>query len=119
MNVATLTVTLATGLFTNIFPRGLKSQACLSSIKEPKFLLLVPNGFMAAATVKILVERGFNVIGAVRTASKGEWLANKFGSAFTHTTVPDIVKPDAYDGAVRLGPEAILHMASPATSVDD
>ena len=39
--------------------------------KGAKVLVTGANGFIAAATVKILVDRGFNVIGAVRTASKG------------------------------------------------
>jgi len=83
--------------------------------KGAKILVTGANGFIAAATVKILVERGYNVIGVVRTSTKGEWLAKKFGSAFTYVVVPDIEKPDAYDSAVELGPDAILHMASPVT----
>jgi nucleoside-diphosphate-sugar epimerase len=36
-----------------------------------KVLVTGANGFIAAATVKTLVERGFNVIGVVRSAPKG------------------------------------------------
>jgi hypothetical protein len=69
----------------------------------------------------------------------GKWLAKKFSSVFTYTVVPDIekvrfgylpvnfviftpvrliykptiIQPDAYDDAVKLGPDAILHMALP------
>ena len=42
--------------------------------KGAKILVTGANGFIAAATVKILVERGYNVIGVVRTSSKGTCL---------------------------------------------
>jgi len=42
--------------------------------KGAKVLVTGANGFMGAATIKILVERGFNVIGVVRKASKGACL---------------------------------------------
>jgi len=90
MNLATLAsppVTLATGLLTNVimqnpavceylglpdFRRGLQKISSMPVVqKGAKVLVTGANGFIAAATVKILVERGFNVIGAVRTASKG------------------------------------------------
>lgn len=39
--------------------------------KGSKVLVTGANGFIAAATCKVLVEHGFQVVGIVRTAPKG------------------------------------------------
>jgi nucleoside-diphosphate-sugar epimerase len=61
-----------------------------------KVLVTGANGFIAAATVKTLIERGFSVIGTVRTAAKGEYMKNQFGSKFEYTVVPDLEKVRIY-----------------------
>lgn len=61
-----------------------------------KVLVTGANGFVAAATVKTFIERGFSVIGAVRTASKGQWLRDTFGDKFQFVVVPDIEKVCLY-----------------------
>lgn len=45
----------------------------MPAVSAPSTVLVTgANGFIAVATVKTLVERGFKVIGAVRTREKGE-----------------------------------------------
>lgn len=44
----------------------------MPAVSAPSTILVTgANGFIAVATVKTLIERGFKVIGTVRTASKG------------------------------------------------
>lgn len=45
----------------------------MPAVAAPSTVLVTgANGFIAVATVKTLIERGFKVIGTVRTAAKGE-----------------------------------------------
>ncbi|WVQ75185.1 hypothetical protein IAR50_004795 [Cryptococcus sp. DSM 104548] len=73
------------------------------------------SGFIAAHTVRELLEQSFNVRGTVRSQEKGEYLVNLFKSLpgkFTYVLVKDISEEGAFDEAVR-GVDAICHMASP------
>lgn len=92
------------------------------------------SGFIAAATCQALVDRGFTVVGTVRTKSKGEYLEKLFGPKFTHAIVADIesvryqhilhftfeqpahvsFQLEAFDHVVKDGYfDGIIHMASP------
>lgn len=66
--------------------------------------------------VKSLLQRGFTVIGAVRNASKGEYVKNlfekEFPGKFSYVIVEDITKEGAFDGAVK-EVDAVAHTASP------
>lgn len=89
----------------------------MPAVTAPATILVTgANGFIAVATVKALVEAGFKVIGTVRTESKGQYIQKLVGDAFSYAIVPDLEKPDAFDDAVKLNPDGILHMASPVTT---
>ncbi|ODN92736.1 dihydrokaempferol 4-reductase [Cryptococcus wingfieldii CBS 7118] len=84
---------------------------------KPGSLVLVTgaSGYIAAHTVDILLQRGFNVRGTVRSQSKGEYLSNLFKNApakFEYHIVGDIAQDGAFDDAVK-GVDAVAHMASP------
>lgn len=106
----------------------------MPSIKAPsKVLVTGASGFIAVATLKALVNRGFNVVGTVRSNSKGEYLEKLLGPLFTYAIVEDIEsvcqfsntlevtqlidqQPDAFDKVVKSGEFAgVVHMASPVT----
>ncbi|KAJ3573251.1 hypothetical protein NP233_g2544 [Leucocoprinus birnbaumii] len=83
-----------------------------------KVLVTGANGFIAIWVVRTLLERGYLVRGAVRSASKGKYLTEYFGKRGFGTDkleiviVEDITKPGAFDEAVK-GVDAIEHTASP------
>ncbi|KAJ7311769.1 hypothetical protein DFH08DRAFT_897584 [Mycena albidolilacea] len=65
--------------------------------------------------VRTLLEEGFSVRGAVRSATKGTHLVEQFaayGDKFELAIVPDIPKEGAFDEAVK-NVDAIAHTASP------
>ncbi|KAF8148636.1 hypothetical protein B0H34DRAFT_736338 [Crassisporium funariophilum] len=85
--------------------------------KGGKVLVSGSNGYIAMWVVRILLERGYSVRGAVRTAEKGKYLTEYFKGLgyedkFELVIVDDIVKEGAFDEAVK-GVDAIEHMASP------
>ncbi|QFZ26176.1 Putative NADPH-dependent methylglyoxal reductase [Clavispora lusitaniae] len=74
------------------------------------------SGFIALHTVKHLLEKGYSVVGSVRSTEKGENLKKLLGSdKFSYEIVKDIVEPGAFDDFVKKHPEAtvFLHTASP------
>ncbi|KAM9904083.1 hypothetical protein OXX79_002973 [Metschnikowia pulcherrima] len=74
------------------------------------------SGFIAQHIVRLLISKGYNVIGTVRSAQKGEKLKSNLSSKqFTYEIVPDISSPHAFDAVVQNHPEAtiFLHTASP------
>ncbi|RLV95735.1 putative NADPH-dependent methylglyoxal reductase GRP2 [Spathaspora sp. JA1] len=76
------------------------------------------NGFIAQHIVKQLLEKGYNVVGTVRSASKGEDLKKLTQSEkFSYEVVPDIGAVGAFDEALKKHPEVsvFLHTASPVT----
>ncbi|CAE6476773.1 unnamed protein product [Rhizoctonia solani] len=87
-------------------------------IQSPaKILLTGANGYYAVYVIKDLLERGYNVIGTVRSEPKGEDLVKLFSShpgKFSYAVVPDIVKPGAFDQVLKEGNfDAVAHAASP------
>ncbi|KAL1406832.1 hypothetical protein Q8F55_006241 [Vanrija albida] len=83
----------------------------------PSSLILVTgaSGFMGTHTVGALLDAGFSVRAAVRSAAKGEHLRSSFpqhASRISYTLVPDMSVPTAYDAAV-VGAQGVVHLASP------
>lgn len=74
------------------------------------------SGFIAQHIVKLLIEKGYNVVGTVRSAAKGDSLAASLNTpAFTYEIVPEISVDDSFDAAIKAHPEVtiLLHTASP------
>ncbi|KAJ7813659.1 D-lactaldehyde dehydrogenase [Mycena olivaceomarginata] len=87
----------------------------MPAITAGKVLVSGANGFVAVWVVRSLLENGFSVRGAVRSAEKGAHLRqqfSKYGDRFGLAIVPDITKVRAFDDAVK-GVDAIAHTASP------
>ncbi|WOO84405.1 Putative uncharacterized oxidoreductase [Vanrija pseudolonga] len=83
----------------------------------PGSLVLVTgaSGFMGTHTVGTLLDAGFAVRAAVRSADKGEHLKAEFpahAERVSYAIVPDMSEPTAYDAAV-VGVDAVVHLASP------
>lgn len=75
-------------------------------------------GYIAVHTIKQLLDKGYQVVGSVRSDSKGQELSNVFNSPnFFYEIVPDIGKDGAFDEALKKHPEVtvFLHTASPVT----
>jgi len=86
-----------------------------SVLSPAKVLVTGANGFLALHIVKQLLEQGYSVRGTVRSASKGEWIKNKFsefGDKIECVTVEDITKAGAFEEAIK-GMDAVVHTASP------
>lgn len=75
------------------------------------------SGFIAQHIVKLLIEKGYKVVGSVRSCEKGKRLAENFGPAFSYEIVRDISEANSFDLAFQKHPEitAIIHSASPFT----
>ncbi|KDN45795.1 hypothetical protein RSAG8_04628, partial [Rhizoctonia solani AG-8 WAC10335] len=82
-----------------------------------KVLLTGANGYFAAHAVKDLLERGYTVVGTVRSGPKGEELVKLFPShagKISYAVVPNIVKAGAFDQVIKKGNfDAVAHAASP------
>lgn len=83
-------------------------------------------GFIAQHIIKSLLKKSYNVVGSVRSTSKGEHLASLFKTdAFTFEVVEDVEKAGAFDEALKKHPEVsvFLHTASPfhfkATNIEE
>lgn len=75
------------------------------------------SGFLATEIILILLERGYHVIGAVRSPAKADaWQQlhpHEFQSGrLSFVVVPDMQKPGAYDDVV-LDVDIVFHTASP------
>lgn len=77
------------------------------------------SGFIAQHIVKLLVSKGYNVIGTVRLLTKGEKIKSSTKSVglgtFSYEIVPDMVQKGAFDAVFETHPEIsiVLHTASP------
>lgn len=85
-----------------------------------RVLLTGGSGFIAAHTLKVLLEHGHSVVTTVRTQEKADKIKAAYQDYVSKgqlgfAIVPDIAKPDAFDQAVISDPpfEAVLHTASP------
>lgn len=80
-------------------------------------------GFIAQHTIVNLLNRGYSVVGLVRSEAKGEALKTNFASEnFTYEVVEDLETVGAFDKALQKHPEVtvFLHTASPvAWAADD
>lgn len=73
-------------------------------------------GYIAQHIVKLLIEKGYKVVGSVRSAAKGDKLKENLKSDnFTYEIVKDISIPGAFDDALKAHPDVsvFLHTASP------
>ncbi|KAJ7064076.1 D-lactaldehyde dehydrogenase [Mycena amicta] len=87
----------------------------MPAVTSGKVLVSGANGYIAVWVVRSLLEAGFSVRGAVRSADKGTHLSELFasyGDKFEVVLVEDITKEGAFDEAVK-GMDAIEHTASP------
>ena len=82
-----------------------------------KILLTGANGYVAVYAAKDLLEKGYSVVGTVRSASKGDELVklfSQYGDKFSYALVPDIAKPGAFDQVIKEGKyDGVAHAASP------
>ncbi|KAK6453596.1 protein induced by osmotic stress [Scheffersomyces xylosifermentans] len=79
-------------------------------------------GYIAQQTISLLLSKGYNVVGSVRSVAKGENLKELYGSKFQYEVVPVLEKQGAFDEALQKHPEVtvFLHTASPVTfTVED
>ncbi|KAF9527916.1 hypothetical protein CPB83DRAFT_855419 [Crepidotus variabilis] len=107
-----------------------RNMAILSSPQPgstpPKVLVTGANGYIAMWIVRLLLEKGYAVRGAVRSEEKVAALTDAFGKVHSEwsdrlewAVVPDITKDGAFDESVK-GVEAIVHTAAPLdTTTDD
>ncbi|CAE6452185.1 unnamed protein product, partial [Rhizoctonia solani] len=87
-------------------------------IQSPaKVLLTGANGYYAVYVIRELLERGYTVVGTVRSEPKGEELVKLFPShagKISYAVVPNIVKAGAFDQVLKEGNfDAVAHAASP------
>ncbi|KAL2872450.1 SDR family oxidoreductase [Aspergillus lucknowensis] len=84
-----------------------------------KVLLTGGSGFIAAHTLDLLLERGFDVVTTVRSEDKGERILaahpNTPKEKLSYVIVEDIAEDGAFDEAVKSDPpfDFVLHTASP------
>ncbi|EMG50733.1 GRP2 putative NADPH-dependent methylglyoxal reductase GRP2 [Candida maltosa Xu316] len=79
------------------------------------------SGFIAQELVKQLIQKGYRVVGTVRSSEKGESLQKNLSAAglpsdnFQYEIVKDIAVKGAFDNALEKHPEVtvFLHTASP------
>lgn len=85
-----------------------------------KVIVSGANGFIGQHIVKQLLEKGYTVIGTVRSAEKGELLLKDFMGDFSYEVVADFVNPESFDGLLKKHSDAIgfFHNASPAVFLD-
>ncbi|KAG8853840.1 methylglyoxal reductase (NADPH-dependent) gre2 [Tulasnella sp. 330] len=83
-----------------------------------KILVTGASGFIAVWVCKTLLDQGYQVVGTVRSSSKGEYLQNLFEKdgygkdKFSFVIVEDMEKKGAFDQVV-VGVDAVEHTASP------
>ena len=81
------------------------------------------SGFIAQHVIKQLLEKGYIVVGSVRSESKGEILKKNFATdEFSYEIVEDLETVGAFDSALKKHPDVtiFIHTASPvAFQVND
>lgn len=79
-------------------------------------------GFIAQHIVKLLISKGYHVVGSVRSTAKGEKLKQNVNSEnFSYEIVEDLESVGAFDAALKKHPEVtiFLHTASPVTFAEN
>ncbi|RLV93542.1 putative NADPH-dependent methylglyoxal reductase GRP2 [Spathaspora sp. JA1] len=74
------------------------------------------NGFIAQHIVKVLLDKGYSVVGSVRSSAKGRELESLVDNdKFSYEVVPSLTNKCAFNEALRRHPEVtvFLHTASP------
>ncbi|KAG8945082.1 methylglyoxal reductase (NADPH-dependent) gre2 [Tulasnella sp. 424] len=88
----------------------------------PRVLLTGANGFVAVAILQVLLEKGHEVVGTVRSESKTTFLRNKFskfvdGGKLRFAIVEDIVPKGAFDDVLKTYTfDSVIHTSSPSRS---
>ncbi|KAK6867825.1 putative NADPH-dependent methylglyoxal reductase GRP2 [Candida tropicalis] len=76
-------------------------------------------GFIAQHIIKLLLSKGYEVVGTVRSASKGEQMKSMMlpTDNFTYEIVPELSAPDAFDEVLSKHNDIkyLFHAASPLT----
>jgi len=87
----------------------------MTSVKSPnKVLVTGANGFIATWIVQVLINRGYSVVGTVRSVPKGTFMKQLFGDKFEFAVVGDLAEVDAFDEVVKsVSPDAIIHTPTP------
>lgn len=80
-----------------------------------KVIVTGANGYIAAHLVQQLLEKGYTVVGTLRSEEKGKLWKSRFGKDFDYEVVSDFVKDGAFDDVVKNNEDAtvFLHTASP------
>ncbi|KAI7535787.1 dihydroflavonol-4-reductase [Hortaea werneckii] len=81
-----------------------------------KVLLTGATGFIGAHVLRILVEKGYDVVAVVRSADKARYFEDQYPAGkVSHAVVADITVDGAFDRAVQSDPpfDAVIHAASP------
>lgn len=83
----------------------------------PSALVTGANGFLAVPTIRTLLERGYSVLGTVRSESKTTFLRQKFaayGDKLQFVVVADLGAPGAFDQVFKDHQvDFVLHTSSP------
>jgi nucleoside-diphosphate-sugar epimerase len=82
---------------------------------DAKVLVTGANGFLAVWTVKAFLDKGYTVVGTVRSESKGSHLKKifkEYGDRLQLAVVEDITAEGAFDDVVK-DIDGIAHTASP------
>lgn len=88
----------------------------MSSPSEQTLLVTGANGFVAGHIIKVALEKGYKVKGAVRTDSSAAQLKATFpsySSQLSTTIVPDITKVESFKDAFGPDVTGVIHTASP------
>lgn len=85
----------------------------------PSVLVTGANGFVGFHVVSTLLQRGYSVVGTVRSEAKTTYLKNAFKDhldRLSFAIVEDITAPHAFDDVVKSNAfDAVLHISSPYT----
>lgn len=99
----------------------MRGTSPLPLISPPELVVVTgANGFIAAHTISLLLERGFRVLGTVRSNKKAKIVQDTYAKLkpeqaelLSTAVIEDITSPDAYTSLFQKHkPVGILHMAS-------
>ena len=83
---------------------------------QTRALVTGASGFLATQIILLLLERGYHVVGAVRSAAKAEAWRSLYpqytSKQLSLVVVPDMQEDGAYDDAVQ-DTDMVFHTASP------
>lgn len=86
----------------------------MPAVPTGKVLVTGASGFIATQLCHDLVERGYTVVGTVRSPEKGDYLVKLLGcDKFSYVIVADNEAAGAFDEAVKGDFDAVAHTSSP------